>query len=297
MIYHITDDTDHKNHMIDNIYKVFIVENVVQYSLINFNAHHIEVCNSDEKPVEYYFVIDLLFHDAFSHWVYESAIYLPIFNKLKEIYPTIKILLKEKKQFKLLFLKFFHIMETDIVYDIQPHNVCLFPSPISVLNDNHYFTDTYKQILLQFITIFSQYSTSIDVSHVYDYIILPRQTKENYKNNDRSYHMELIYEAVRSISQNYDTLHTDTIVDLKDQIAAVQSAPNVILTDGSPFMVNNLFCNNQKLFVLDTMTIQQLSTYMKFNYIREMICRLHHNSYTYIPIHLAKDQIIELLRH
>ena len=109
--------------------------------------------------------------------------------------------------------------------------------------------------------------------------------------------MEFIYEAVHSITQNYDTLYTDTIVDLKDQIAAVQSAPNVIVTDGSPFIVNNLFCNNQKLFVLDTITIQQLSTYIKFNYIREMVCRLHHNSYTYIPIHLAKDQIIELLNN
>lgn len=293
---HITDHTDHKYHMIDNIYKVFIIENVVQYSLINFNTHQIEVCNSDEKPVEYYFAIDLLFHDAFSHWVYESAIYLPIFSKLKEIYPTIKILLKEKKQFKLLFLKFFNIMETDIVYDIQPRNVCLFPSPISALNENNYFTDTYKQILLQFITIFSHYNLSNEC-RAYDYIILPRQTKENYKSNDRSYHMELTYEAVRTISQNYDTLHTDTIVDLKDQIAAVQSAPNVILTDRSPFMVNNLFCNNQKLFVLDTITIQQLSTYIKFNYIREMVCRLHHNSYTYIPTYLVKDQIIELLNN
>lgn len=294
MIYHINDDTDHEHIMINDIYKLFIIENVIHYSLIEFNTHRIEVCEKKEDPLEYYFVIDLTFHDAFAHWVYESAIYLPIFRKLKELYPTLKISLKEKKQFKLLFLKFFDIMETDIIYDVdmKQNNMCFFPSPISSLNDNHNLTDSYKQIVERFITIFSQ---SRIESEQYDYIILPRQTRENYKNNDRTYDMNSIYEAIPSITTKYKTLHTDTIVDLKDQIAAIRSASCVILTDGSPFLVNNLFCNHQKLFVLDIVTQYQSSFLFKQNYIIETICRLHNNTYIYLPKHISRDHLTQLL--
>jgi hypothetical protein len=294
MIYFINDNTSHEHITIDDIYKIFIIENVTHYSLIDFHTHRIEVCEKKEESLEYYFVIDLLYDDAFGHWVYESAIYLPIFEKLKELYPTIKIVLKEKKQFKSLFLKFFDIMETDVVYDMQPNNVCLFPSPISSLNDNHNMTDVYKQIIVKFITFFSKYRME---SHLYDYVILPRQIKENYKNNDRTYDMSVVYDVINSITTKYNTLHTDTIVDLKDQIVAIQSAPNVILTDGSPYLVNNMFCNNQKLFIVDTITIHQLHIYHKKKYIREIVCKLNNNTYIYLSKDTSHAQLIELLQH
>ena len=294
MIYSINDNTIHKHFMIDDIYKLFIIENVIHYSLIDFHTHQIEVCEKKEESLEYYFVIDLLYHDAFGHWVYESAIYLPIFKKIKEMYPTIKIVLKSKKQFKSLFLKFFDIMETDVVYDMQPNNVCLFPSPISLLNDNVNMTDIYKQIIVKFITIFLKDRIE---SHLYDYVILPRQMKENFTYNDRTYDMSVVYNAMNTITTKYNILHTDTIVDLKDQIAALQSAPNVIITDGSPYLVNNMFCNHQKLFIIDTLTIHQSSTYHKINYIRETICTLNNNTYIYLPIHISHAQLIELLQH
>jgi hypothetical protein len=45
MIYHINNDTEHEHVMINDIYKLFIVENVVHYSMVDFNSHHIETCN------------------------------------------------------------------------------------------------------------------------------------------------------------------------------------------------------------------------------------------------------------
>jgi hypothetical protein len=294
MIYLINDNTTHKHVMIDDIYKIFIIENVIHYSLIDFNTHRIEVCEKKEEPLIYYFVIDLTYHDAFGHWVHESAIYLPIFKKLKELYPMIKILLKEKKQFKSLFLKFFDIMETDVVYDMQPNNICLFPSPISALNDTHIMTDNYKQIITKFITIFSKNRIE---PQLYDYVILPRQVKENYKNNDRTYNMSVIYDAINSITTKYNILHTDTIIDLNDQIVGIRSAPNVIITDGSPFLVNNMFCNNQTLFIIDTITMKQSSSYYKLNYIREITCKINNNKYIYLPTHISHAQLMELLKH
>lgn len=293
---HITNDSVYEHHVIDDIYKVFVIENVKQYSFVNFNTHRIEVSENKEQPSDYYFAIDLLCHDAFAHWVYESAIYLPIFTKLKEIYPTLKILLKEKKTYKLLFLIFFNITEEDVIYDanMHPNNICLFPSPISSLNHNPTCTYIYKQIIIQFIMIFSKWNASRK-SVIYDYIILPRQKKENYTGNDRIYDMEVIYDAIKSITHNYSILHTDTIMDLTNQITDIRAASNVIITDGSPFLVNSMFCNNQKIYVFDTITIHQAQQYDKIKFIIEEICKLNSNIYTYIPTYLSHVQIVELL--
>lgn len=87
----INDNSTHPHFYIDDVYKLFLVENVVCFSFINYNTHHIEVSDMSATEVSYYFV---LYHDAFAHWVYESAIYLPIVKRLKERYPP---MLMEKK--------------------------------------------------------------------------------------------------------------------------------------------------------------------------------------------------------
>jgi len=300
MIYNIDDKSTYTHIIIDDIYKLFIIENVMNYSLINFDTHRIETCEKTDdivksNKVEYYFAIDLLFDDAFGHWVYESAIYLPIYNKLKDKYPNIKILLKEKKTYKLFFLNFFNIMERDIVYnnEINSNNVCIFPSPISPLNNNSNFTDIYKSILYNFCTIFSNYQKCIE-PYQYDYVILPRQNKENYKGNDREYNLESVYESISTITNKYYIIHTDMITNIYDQISRVRSASNVILTDGSPFLVNNMFCKNQKLFVFDTITTNQSANYIKLKYIQDMISELNNNTYTYLSKHTSVNELIKI---
>lgn len=297
MIHHINANSTYKHILVNDSYKLFIVENVMNYSLINFDTHQIETCDKINECVEYYFIIELLDYDAFGHWVYESAIYLPIFEKIKEKYPGIKIVLKGKKSYKLFFLNFFNIMEIDIVYnnEINSNNVCIFPSPISLLNNNSNFTDTYKSILFNFLTIFSNYQRSIE-SYQYDYVILPRQTKENLKENDREYNMESVYAAINTITNNHYILHTDTITNIYDQIAKVRSASNVILTDGSPFLVNNMFCKNQKIFIFDTITQNQSANYIKLKYIRDMISELNNNTYTYLSKDVSVNELIKIFK-
>ena len=202
----INDNSVHTNIIISDVYKLFLVENVVQYSLMDFKTFKIETCETKNKDIQYYFVIDLTYHDAFAHWVYESAIYLPIFYKIKEKYSNVKLLLKGHKEYKMLFVKFFNISENDVKYDseIKTANVCLFPSPISALNDKSVLTDNYMNIVSNFVNIFLNSFYSNDFC--YDYIILPRQTKENYNNNNRTYDMDSVFKSIENTTTNYFVL-------------------------------------------------------------------------------------------
>jgi hypothetical protein len=276
----IDDTSDHKHFFINDVYKLFVVENVSRYSFIDYHTHEIEVSTSTDAEPSYYFVIDLLFHDAFSHWVYESAIYLPIFKGLKEMYPNVKLVLNGVKKFKTMFLHFFKIDPFDIVYqeNMSTANVCFFPSPISSLNDNDYFTEDYKKIICHFIQQFHNYTC--EKKDVYDCIIMPRQTKENYVNNDRQYDMTSVYHDLAHT--NYHVLHTDKIEDLTDQIQQLRSSSKIILTDGSPFLVNNMFCLQTNIQIVGRVTEHQFARYVKVKYISDTNTELNQNTFEYI---------------
>jgi hypothetical protein len=236
----LTANSDVKNFTFDDIYKIFEVQNVIDYVYENNNSWKIRFDdNKNEK--NYYFIIDTLYDDAFAHWIFESAIYLPIFNKLKETYPNIKLVLKYKKTYKKLFCDYFNIFESDIVYQLNSCNICFFPSPITSLNDKS-ITDNYKKQVCNFRTFFQK-----DSEIKYENIIMPRQIKENYKGNERRY---FFTQKLLSLKNSY-ILNTDNIIDLKDQINAVQSGKNIIITEGSPFLVNGLFCKNKSLYIID----------------------------------------------
>lgn len=281
----ISDASDHPSFMIGDIYKLYIVENVDSYCLLDFTQLRIE--KAQNKPgASYYFVIDFdTSHEAFAHWVYESAIYLPIFGRLKEIekYKNIRILLNGRKQFKTLFLNFFNIPESGVCYIIDPesNNTCIFPSPISALNDNSLFSDRYTRIVDRFIDIFHNYVTPV-VEPQYEYTVLPRQVLENFVSNDRTYNLDFVYEIIRAESKSYCILNTDGITDLADQILVVRSSPNVVVTDGSSFLVNNMFCRNQNIYVVDTLTVGQSASYVKLRYVRDRVSVINNNSIQYI---------------
>jgi hypothetical protein len=66
-------------------------------------------------------------------------------------------------------------------------------------------------------------------------------------------------------------LNTDDITDLNDQIRIIQSAKKIIVTDGSPFLVNGLFLSNCEVYVIDNFTTTQMKIYNKLKTIIEKI--------------------------
>ena len=288
---YINDTSVHNNVIIDDVYKLYIVENVTGYKLIDYNTHVIDIStNSISGAPNYYFVIDFPYDDAFGHWVFESAIYLPIFNKLKESYSNIKLLLKSRKQYKKIFINFFNINESDVVYDnaIGSNNICLFPSPISSLNDKS-LPENFKIITQKFVSMF--HSFSVTIPNTYDYVVLPRQIKENYQPCDRKYDFSFVYNALNEKKLNYFILNTDDITNLIDQIQTVRSSSNIVVCDASAFIVNNMFCLNSDIHIVATSPPTEVNgkEYPKLNYAIVVATQINNNK-----LHYIYDNILQI---
>jgi hypothetical protein len=243
----------------------FCVENVITYEYANFSEIHIktsEIVNSELKNM--YFIIDTPFNESFGHWVFESAIYLEIFKKLKRIYPQLILVIGEKKDFKILFLKYFEINDFQYEIDKSFHNICLFPKPISCLN-NKEICDQYKFYVNH---LFHNFPEEIKI---HDIVLLPRQTKENFKYNDRTYDLKSIeYEFM---VQNKKILNTDAIKHLSEQVKIIKSARIIIVTDGSPFLVNGMFAKNSIIILVGNLSVGQIAEYNKMEYIYSCISK------------------------
>jgi len=259
--------------IINDIYKLFIVERVKSYEFVDYNTHLININENNVPITQHYFVIDLQYHDVFGHWVYETAVYLPIFKILKEQYPTIKLLLKSSKRYKDIFLNFFKI--TDVCYEIDDGNVCIFPSPITSFHELK-ITPQYLKILENFILEFKIESCY----PIYDYVVFPRQKLENYKRNDRIYNMDSVYKSL--LGKKYTIYNTDECNDLVDQIMALRSAPIVVLCEGSSLWVNLMFGKNQCFQVIGNICRDQEDTFPKVKNLFVMLCNLNNNTIHYL---------------
>ena len=249
-----------------DIYRYKIVKNVRNYTYKDFNKWIINTSiNNDNSNETYYLIIDTKFNDAFAHWVYESGLYLLLYNKLKKIYPNIKLHLDYRRKYKKIFCEYFNIFESDIVYEFPPNNNCIFPIPITSLN-NISISNEYKIQLDLFISCFRHDNDNKNIN----ILLLPRQIKENYKVNDRTYDLNNISSFILKDSRN-QVLNTDEIEKLDFQINLVNSSNNVILTGGSPYFVNGIFCKNSNIIVIDDFIIGQISTYPKLKYIHNKI--------------------------
>jgi len=236
------------------IYKIFTVYNVESYRNCdnNFNNWIIQTTNenisTDDNII--YFIIDTFFNEAFGHWVFESAVYLDLFLLLKQRYPSIKLHFKTQRAYKSLFCSLFGIKNDDIVYNLEKKNRAIFPSPIQLMNSKIIVQDYIQQLEVFFLRIKGFKSVSKEIKT----LIVPRQSKENYKPNDRKYNMDPIIDIYNTSASSYEVLHTDTITDLKEQIRKISSANTIIITDGSPFLVNGMFSENSHILVIDTHT-------------------------------------------
>lgn len=226
-------------------------------------------------------VVDTLFDEAFGHWVYESAVYLSRIKQLMERHPSLMLACKSRKTFKTLFLDYFQIPAERVVYTTpdscttlvystpaDPEAVYLFPSPVASLND-HYETQEHKQLIDELFETFGR----IDVQPAHSMLIMPRQTRENFRYNNRN--IPLSECCARADEKGWKILATDTIACLDDQIRAVQSAHTVVVTDGSAFLVNGMFAHDQHIAVVDSahVTEYQAGIYKKMAYIIDSIKR------------------------
>lgn len=175
--------------------------------------------------------IDSPHQGAFAHWVFDSAIRLPELRRNGK-----KIVLSVPRDYKRLFCDYFGFEAKDITYDVRAHR-----SPMLLVRDPP--TADYASRISSFRALFSS-SVTPDV----DFVILPRQTKENYSPNDRPCPLTPFLDVFRS--RSHRIVHTDTITSLQTQIDLVNSGRTVIVTDGSPALVNGMFCSGKVIYVV-----------------------------------------------
>jgi hypothetical protein len=271
----------------NDIYEYKIVNNVIIYSYENYNSWAIHSSDNNTSNPTYYLIIDTLYNDALSHWVYESAIYILLYLKLKIEYPTLKIHIKTKKIFKQLFFDYFNITPENITFTLDSNNVCIFPLPISSHN-THTLSETCKLQIEAFIDTI-QPNDSKKTLHT---LIMPRQLKENFKNNDRAYNIDNIISGFQDLSNNR-ILRTDTITNIKEQMEIVNSAENLIVTGGSPYLLNGMFCKNTNIIVLDSDFQEQFRKYIKYTYYHNRI--LKNNRVHFVSKHTLTYEAIKPL--
>lgn len=184
--------------------------------------------------------IDSPDNEAFCHWVFESAILLPTLQK--------NIVLATKKTYKTLFCRYFGIQDEEIQYDptqLAGRSFRLIDNPIP---------QGYPQLLDAFFTKFSS-SVIPDV----DFVVMPRQRKENYTPNDRPCPLTPFLDMFQTSGRTHRIVHTDDITDLQTQIDLVNSGRNLVVVDGAAFLVNGMFCSGKHIYVISCSLVEEQS--------------------------------------
>lgn len=213
-----------------------------------------------------YFILDTYNHSAFSHWVYENAAWLPLFNRLRQQYPQCKLVLEEYRQYKNLYLDFYGIPLDAVCLhrDIPSENICFFHA-YTCLNDLS-IPSVFYQHILEYKSLIDTIQPTTRIPLLY----LPRGTKENLQGpNNRVYNIqENIKHLVKSMGGTvYETDKTNSLIE---QIKIVKSAQVIILDYGSNLWVNGLSAENSKILCLN-IGWQHHDQFTSLEYIWNMI--------------------------
>ena len=223
------------------------------------------------NELSFFFLFETYFDSAFSHWIYESAIYLTYFFELKSKYPELKILVKQnpKRSYKNLFFKALHIEENDIhwleneemsdcktIYtNIPSNNMCINTKPHYMNTIQVKNIKIFKNLIYNFRnTIINNLNITYPEEKTIENLFFPRSKIENYVNNDRIVNYEKVYNLLEGKQYiEYDTVNKN---NLKKQIELLVSSKNIFLDWGASFYVNGLFCENSNIYVLDCILCQ-----------------------------------------
>jgi hypothetical protein len=196
---------------------------------------------------EIYFCIDGIYHEAWAHWVDESALYLPLYLKLKEQYPKLKLFSLGKKGYKNAMYKAFSIAEDDVVYQIQStHNQFLFPYYVSLADHRRpfFFLNHMKIFYNWIVERCGPQEKDIDI------LYLPRGSKENCMQNDRQIPVQSELISMFSEYPNVTVLYTDSVDNMIEQWKIIRRAKVILLSEGSNLLVNGFFAENSQIISL-----------------------------------------------
>lgn len=251
--------------------KIYCVSNVKDYAFntVGKDSAYTLDCDSscdsscDSGNETQYFLFECDSNGSFGHWIIESACLIPIYFELKKVYPSLKLHIREKKKFKLIILEKLGVVCNDIDYELKRENVCFMPCPITGFSNKNDCKE-HMSMVIKLFDLFRDRHSCVEKS--IDTLLMPRQTAENYKYNDRKYDLF----GLLSVS-GMTILNTDDIKTFDEQIDLVLRAKNIIVTDGSPFLVNGLIAMNSNIVVIGNVTPNQMTKFSEMNEIVKQI--------------------------
>jgi hypothetical protein len=197
------------------------------------------------RPI--YFILDSQNHNAFSHWVFESFVWIRFFQTLQKDYPNIFLVLEEYKDYKKLFIRQYGVSLDRVCLhsEIKSQNYCFFHTYTS-LNDL-----SIPPIYYENVALFKQSLERPPFEKDIPLLYLPRGTKENLQGtNNRMYNIQNeLKDFVRIMGGT--VYETDKTTSLEEQIQIVKRSSLILLDYGSNLWVNGFFANNSKILCLN----------------------------------------------
>ena len=211
-----------------------------------------------------FFAFESPYHNAFAHWIFESAVFLPFVTYFNSI-PNFYILVNKNyaRKYKELFFKMFNItsdriwlidndptVTNHISYENIPENNTCIVCKNFTLNTKTIPDHSFKIFKYLINSLHNDIVKKIETSteKSIDNLFLPRNKKENFKPNDRKIDYATCERLLKSVQYTcYDTSDTE---DFTEQIRLLHSSKNIYLCWGSAYLVNGFFSNNSTLFVI-----------------------------------------------
>jgi hypothetical protein len=248
--------------------------------------------NSSYTNVHQFFVIDTIYDSAFIHWVLESAVFLTYWSELKGTLPKLKLVLRQPRKYKSLFLPVFGIAPDDVVYYTGgwpspgpreelpqfPHSYpepnLVFIPPGQYLHDTLLNVDLFHQTLSTFVKHIKLYSSITEeplttFSPHRSVLVLPRGRKENYGPNERKIpELDILASLVEdSDVHGAEVLRSDEVNDIRHQVQAISRAKVIFVSAGSAAYFSMLFAVNSTIYVMGP---DRLKLDSRFPYSREL---------------------------
>ena len=200
------------------------------------------------------------------HWIQECGFFLPHLKDFqKEQSKPIKILLRERKQYKINILSDFGFTENDIVYSSRMTNN-------TVVWQENYVLPSEGEYILYLLPFFYIWTSTIENTLFCDYwtrfrrhyadpleiiektipiLYVARSKRENYTTNDRHFeNMDAFIELLKKY--NVHIMDVDEFTSLQPQFNIVLKSKVIVVEQGSGYSMNSVFiAANSHVIVLN----------------------------------------------
>ena len=194
-----------------------------------------------------YLYLDCEHDDAFGHWIFEAAFYLPVFSKLQKLYPNIKVLSFRERNYKNSIYAAFNISLDLVRYSIES-----LKNKVIFLRCKYLGDHTNYNLHMKYIRLFyNELLTDKDNKKDIDILYLPRGKLENLKSNDRT--IECQSQLLEALPMHFPSsviYFTDNTKNIRDQITLVRRAKILIVDYGSNLLFNGFISEATKILVI-----------------------------------------------